>query len=186
MSASDISEEIRTALPGTEELIVQYVADYLVDDAAADDDDSLAVAHAILSSAAQTQLRDGSTGSDAVDKLLAKIEVLLKDVLSARAAASSKPKLTKLDKVVEMGKAGGLSGTLAFNESVDLESVNKGKASRVDVKKLEKQEAKLRAKIDKRSKRSMYEGSKLLDQAKKQQSYEEMFMKVRCSMPPRE
>jgi ATP-binding cassette, subfamily F, member 3 len=43
---------------------------------------------------------------------------------------------------------------------------------------LEKQEAKLRAKIEKRSKRSMYEGSKLLDQQKKQQSYEEMFMKV--------
>jgi ATP-binding cassette, subfamily F, member 3 len=48
----------------------------------------------------------------------------------------------------------------------------------VDVKKLEKQEAKLKAKIEKRSKRSMYEGSKLLDQQKKQQSYEEMFMKV--------
>ena len=38
----------------------------------------------------------------------------------------------------------------------------------MDVKKLEKQEAKIRAKIDKRSKRSMYEGSKLLDQQKKQ------------------
>lgn len=42
------------------------------------------------------------------------------------------------------------------------------RASRVDIKKLEKQEAKLRAKIEKRSKRDLYEGSKLLDQAKKQ------------------
>jgi ATP-binding cassette subfamily F protein 3 len=50
----------------------------------------------------------------------------------------------------------------------------------VDVKKLEKQEMKLRAKIEKRAKQShsLYEGSRLLDQAKKQQSYEEMFMKV--------
>ena len=70
------------------------------------------------------------------------------------------------------------------------------RASRVDIKKLEKQEAKLRAKIEKRSKRDLYEGSKLLDQARKQvirysathasfsliklpqQSYEEMFMKA--------
>ena len=42
------------------------------------------------------------------------------------------------------------------------------RASRVDVKKLEKQEAKLRAKIEKRARRDLYEGSKLLDQYKKQ------------------
>lgn len=42
------------------------------------------------------------------------------------------------------------------------------RASRVDIKKLEKQEAKLKAKIEKRSKRDLYEGSKLLDQARKQ------------------
>ena len=71
------------------------------------------------------------------------------------------------------------------------------RASRVDVKKLEKQEAKLKAKIEKRARRDLYEGSKLLEQAKKQvrlrflllsacfltspdpkQSYEEMFMQV--------
>ena len=97
------------------------------------------------------------------------------------------------------------------------------RASRVDVKKLEKQEAKLKvcmgciclvgssdgglmclcylrqAKIEKRARRDLYEGSKLLDQHRKQvsstilyvkdsvhqlvcqQNYEEMFMKVRSS-----
>jgi len=34
------------------------------------------------------------------------------------------------------------------------------------------------AKIEKRSRRDLYEGSKLVEMAKKQQSYEEMFMKV--------
>ncbi|KAG5733147.1 hypothetical protein E4T56_gene13597, partial [Termitomyces sp. T112] len=34
------------------------------------------------------------------------------------------------------------------------------------------------AKIEKRSKRDLYEGSKLLDAHRKQQSYEEMFMKI--------
>jgi hypothetical protein len=42
------------------------------------------------------------------------------------------------------------------------------RASRVDVKKLEKQEAKLKAKIEKRARRDLYEGSKLLEQKKKQ------------------
>jgi ATP-binding cassette subfamily F protein 3 len=78
-------------------------------------------------------------------------------------------------------------------------------ASRVDVAKLAKAEAKikvslkpqshiplfqllkpgsiaaclsLQAKIEKRSRRDLYEGSKLVEMAKKQQSYEEMFMKV--------
>lgn len=49
-------------------------------------------------------------------------------------------------------------------------ALNLCRASRVDVKKLEKQEAKLRAKIEKRSRRDLYEGSKLLDQYKKQVS----------------
>lgn len=63
-------------------------------------------------------------------------------------------------------------------------SNNKARASRVDVKKLEKQEAKLKvcvhigyaflnyhvhqAKIEKRSRRDLYEGSKLLDAHRKQ------------------
>jgi hypothetical protein len=38
----------------------------------------------------------------------------------------------------------------------------------VDGKKLEKQEAKLKAKIEKRARRDLYEGSKLLEQTKKQ------------------
>ena len=66
-------------------------------------------------------------------------------------------------------------------------SLKKSRASRVDVKKLEKQEAKLRvsfscavelfrltyalkAKIEKRARRDLYEGSKLLDQHRKQVS----------------
>ena len=81
-----------------------------------------------------------------------------------------------------MSKTATMSSTLAFAEGVDLESINKGKASRVDVKKLEKQEAKLRAKIEKRARRpggDLYEGSKLLKETKAKESYEEMFMKVR-------
>ncbi|KAH9005731.1 P-loop containing nucleoside triphosphate hydrolase protein [Lactarius hatsudake] len=153
MSSYDIAEKIRESLPGTEEILVQYLSGYLVDDAS-DDEDILQVARYILESIAMDK-------PDYAEK-----------------ASRSGPKLQRLDKVLDMSKTGAMSNTIAFSEGVDLESINKGKASRVDVKKLEKQEAKLKAKIEKRARRDLYEGSKLLEQTKKQQSYEEMFMKI--------
>ena len=87
---------------------------------------------------------------------------------------------TRLDKAVQM-KQQNMSATIAMSGTVDLDSVNKGQASRVDLGKLAKAEAKLKAKIEKRERgkaRDLYQGSKLIDMQKKQQSYEEMFMKV--------
>ncbi|PPQ98907.1 hypothetical protein CVT24_003538 [Panaeolus cyanescens] len=169
MSSEDIAEEIRNTFPGTEEVIVQYLAGYLVDDAG-EDEDVLQVAQEILRSVARDRL-------DALSALMNNLANLLEEQLNARIKNKSRPRLQKLDKVMDMSKS-HLSNTIALSEGVDLESINKGKASRVDVKKLEKQEAKLRAKIEKRSRRDLYEGSKLLDTYRKQQSYEEMFMKI--------
>ncbi|KAL4065787.1 P-loop containing nucleoside triphosphate hydrolase protein [Scleroderma yunnanense] len=170
MSAQEIAREIRSVFPDTEEPIVQYLSGYLVDDAG-EDEDVLQVANDILSSLGMNRPGD-------VQRLMARLRDLLSEHLAARAKNSNRPKLMKLDKVVDMSKAGSLSNTIALSEGVDLESINKTKASRVDVKKLEKQEAKLRAKIEKRARRDLYEGSKLLDQHRKQQTYEEMFMKI--------
>ncbi len=76
-----------------------------------------------------------------------------------------------------MSKINAMSNTIALSEGVDPGSINKGKcvyyicylialflicsgrASR-DVKKLEKQEAKLKAMIEKRARRYLYESSK--------------------------
>ncbi|THH17198.1 hypothetical protein EW146_g3568 [Bondarzewia mesenterica] len=171
MSSSDIAEEIRNILPGTEEIVVQYLSGYLVDDDASEDEDILQVARYMLGSLAMGKEKQ-------VELLMRKLGELLQDQLKARENNRPGPKLQRLDKVMDMSKTGAMSNTIAFTEGVDLESINKGKASRVDVKKLEKQEAKLKAKIEKRSRRDLYEGSKLLEQQKKQQSYEEMFMKI--------
>ena len=83
----------------------------------------------------------------------------------------------QLDKTFSM-RHQQMSATIAMSGKVDLESNTKGQASRVDLGKLAKAEAKLRAKNEKRSKRDLYQGSKLIEMAQKQQSYEEMFMKV--------
>ncbi|CAK5264977.1 unnamed protein product [Mycena citricolor] len=169
MSSADIAEEIRESFPGTEEVIVQYLAGYLVDDAG-EEEDVLQVAHQILSSVAGGR-------DDVLEKLMLRLASMLEGTLRERMERQAGPKLHKLEHVLDMSK-GTMSNTLAFTEGVDLESINKGKASKVDVKKLEKQEAKLRAKIEKRSRRDLYEGSKLLDSHRKQQTYEELFMKI--------
>ncbi|TFK76654.1 hypothetical protein BDN72DRAFT_953193 [Pluteus cervinus] len=169
MSSEDIAEEIRTSFPGAEEVIVQYLSGYLVDDAG-EEEDVLQVAQQILSSLAGGRV-------DVVQKLMHRLGDLLEEQLTARMKKRGGPKLMKLDKAMDLSKT-AMSNTIALAEGVDLESINKGKASRVDVKKLEKQEAKLRAKIDKRARRDLYEGSKLLDAHRKQQTYEEMFMKI--------
>ncbi|KAJ7451155.1 P-loop containing nucleoside triphosphate hydrolase protein [Mycena latifolia] len=169
MSSEDIAEEIRESFPGTEEVIVQYLAGYLVDDAG-EEEDVLQVAREILESVAGDR-------DDVLEKLMLRLGDLLEDQLNERLKNRAGPKLHKLDKVMDMSKA-QMSSTIALSEGVDLESINKGKASKVDVKKLEKQEAKLKAKIEKRSRRDLYEGSKLLDAHRKQQTYEEMFMKI--------
>ena len=51
----------------------------------------------------------------------------------------------------------------------------------MDLNKLSKAEAKIKAKADKRSKKTgldLYEGSRLIDANKKQQEYEDLFMTV--------
>ncbi|KAI0042134.1 P-loop containing nucleoside triphosphate hydrolase protein [Auriscalpium vulgare] len=171
MSSIEIAEQIRSSLPGTEEIVVQYLSGYLVDDAS-EDEDILEVARYMLESVTIGK-------EDALEPLMKSLTGILQERLVQREKARGGPKLQRLDKVMDMSKAGAMSSTIAFAEGVDLESINKGKASRVDVKKLEKQEAKLKAKIEKRSRRDLYEGSKLLEQANKnKQSYEEMFMKI--------
>lgn len=119
MSSQEIAREIRSVFPDTEEPIVQYLSGYLVDDAG-EEEDVLQVANDILSSL-------GMDRPDDVQKLMARLRDILSDQLAARAKNSSRPKLMKLDKVVDMSKAGSLSNTIGLHEGVDLESINKTK-----------------------------------------------------------
>ena len=118
MSEEDIAEEIRTSFPGTEEIIVQYLAGYLVDDAG-EEEDVLQIAQEILKSVAGDR-------DDVLEKLMTRLGDILEDQLNARLKNKSKPKLQKLDKVMDMSKS-HLSNTIALSEGVDLESINKGK-----------------------------------------------------------
>lgn len=87
----------------------------------------------------------------------------------------------KLDQAISVGSQRNVSSTLGLvGATVDLESANTRKVeSRVDRKKLEKAERKIRAKQDKKEMKNVqYEASRLLDQPDSTQSYEEFFMAV--------
>ncbi|EJT98885.1 hypothetical protein DACRYDRAFT_24014 [Dacryopinax primogenitus] len=182
MAEYELSSLIRELLPETDEPVTQYLAGY-VTDPSTDAAEALSVSRSMLESFAPSLSSSASSSPSPsrpqtpteLDKVLTKIA----EVLDAREVDEGEGELRTLDRVMNMKRSAGMSATLALQGGgVDLESINKGKESRVDMKKLEKQEAKLRAKIEKRSRRDLYEGSKLLATQKKQQSYEEMFLKV--------
>ena len=118
MSSEDIAEEIRTYFPDSEEVVVQYLSGYLVDDAG-EEEDVLRVAREMLESLAGDQI-------DKLERLMTRLGDLLEDQLNARLKNQAGPKLQKLDKVMDMSKS-NISNTIAFGEGVDLESINKGK-----------------------------------------------------------
>lgn len=87
----------------------------------------------------------------------------------------------KLDQAINVGSQRNMSSTLGLTGStVDLESANARKVeSRVDKKKLEKAERKIRAKQEKKQMKTIhYESSRLLNQPDETMSYEEFFMAV--------
>ncbi|EDU40316.1 ATP-binding cassette sub-family F member 3 [Pyrenophora tritici-repentis Pt-1C-BFP] len=91
------------------------------------------------------------------------------------------PSAKKLDQAIHVGSSRNISSTLGLaGGAVDLESANTRKVeSRVDRKKLEKAERKLRAKQDRKEFKNVeYEASRLLNEPNEAQSYEEFYMAV--------
>ncbi|KAF2722728.1 ATP-binding cassette, sub-family F, member 3 [Polychaeton citri CBS 116435] len=167
-------------------VVASYAAGYLNHAAhqySDEGDDPLAEAAAVI-----TQLLLSASGdlSDAnevsVHNLVEKFVTRLNDQngndVERRQQA---PSARKLEQTIQVGAQRNVSSTLALaGGNVDLESANARKVeSRVDKKKLEKAERKLRAKQDKKDFKTVeYEASRLLDMPNDQQSYEEFFMAV--------
>lgn len=87
----------------------------------------------------------------------------------------------KLEQTIQVSSQRNISSTLGLTSGgVDLEAANARKVeSKVDKKKLEKAERKIRAKQDRKVMKNVeYEASRLLDQPDSAQSYEEFFMQV--------
>ena len=106
VSSEDIAEDIRNFLPGTEEIIVQYLAGYLLDlDDAAEDEDVLQVTRDSLESAGGSSSSQEKRGT--LDKLVNRLAELLQEPLTRREEknlAGRGTGLVRLDKVMDLSK----------------------------------------------------------------------------------
>ena len=177
--------EIRAQIPNADEVVVDYAAGYLNHAARqfSGEGDPLADAASVIVQLLLSASGDLSNENEvSVQNLVAKFISKLSDENGVDGERRQQaPSARKLSQTIQVGSQRNVSSTLGLTgNTVDLESANTRKVeSRVDKKKLEKAERKLRAKQDKKEFKTVeYESSRLLDQSDEQQSYEEFFMAV--------
>lgn len=149
------SQLIRQSIPDIDDAIIEYVVGYL------DETPSLADGEDAISDFIRPILLDAGGDEEGIHQLCEKLSKLF-------AKVNDKPStngLAKLEQPVNMLTSNSISATARLvNSSIDLEAVSGRKVgTRVDTKKLEKAEAKIKAKIEKRERRSNYEASKLIN-----------------------
>jgi ATP-binding cassette, subfamily F, member 3 len=182
--------EIRTQIPNIDPVLSEYSVGYLTHAAnsfASDADpnapsplqEAAATVSALLLSASGDLSRQNETSIQSlVDKFISRLNAANDTDGERRQMA---PSAKKLEQAIHVGSARNISSTLGLaGGAVDLESANTRKVeSRVDRKKLEKAERKLRAKQDRKEFKNVeYEASRLLNIPDETQSYEEFYMAV--------
>lgn len=113
----DFGEEVRSKLPDIDDTVLDYVDGYVNDEDSLDEDVP-AVVQELLESFAR-----GTPG--VLEELLGKLDIFLEQKYKDK-PRSNGPKLTRLDRVMDMSKS-GMSRTIALTEGVDLESIQKSK-----------------------------------------------------------
>ncbi|KAF1356732.1 ABC transporter domain-containing protein [Delphinella strobiligena] len=179
-----MQEEIRAQISGIDPVISDYAAGYLshASQAFSTEGDPLSEA-----AAAMTALLLSASGDLSGDNEVT-IQKLVNKLVSRLSASNGNggerrrqaPSARRLDQTIQVGSSKNVSSTLGLTGgAVDLEHTGRKVESRVDKKKLEKAERKLRAKQDRKEFKTVeYEASKLLDVTDDAQSYEEFFMAV--------
>ena len=182
--------EVRALIPNIDPIVSEYTAGYLnhASNAYVADADSGApsplseagdvIVELLMSASGDFSDENNVAISNLVEKFVAQLNDANGKDPERRQMA---PTARKLDQTINVGAQRNVSSTLALaGGNVDLESANARKVeSRVDKKKLEKAERKIRAKQDKKVMKNVeYEASRLLNQPSETQSYEEFFMAV--------
>ncbi|KAH2085147.1 hypothetical protein KXW86_009321 [Aspergillus fumigatus] len=180
--------ELQAQIPGLDRVISEYSVGYLTHASNAYVED--ANAPSPLSEAADmvTELLVSASGdfSEHNEKAIRNlVEKFISSLSSSDGVDAERRQMPftakKLDQAIHVGSQRNMSSTLGLaGGNVDLESANSRKVeSRVDRKKLEKAERKIRAKQEKKQMKTVqYEASRLLNQPESTLSYEEFFMAV--------
>lgn len=177
--------EISSILPALDPVIAEYSVGFLTHAATSTSPEAdLELAEAISSvtqillDAAPAAL-DPATVTATVARLVAQLEAKHG---SRKALSSAQAKSKRLDQTIHVASHRSISATMGLlGGGVDLDAVGSRKIeSRVDKKKLEKAERKIRAKQDKKTMKNVeYEASKLVGAGgDDQRAYEEFYMTV--------
>ncbi|BCR84938.1 putative AAA family ATPase GCN20 [Aspergillus chevalieri] len=179
--------ELQTQIPGLDRVISEYSVGYLTHASNAYVEDANAPSPLAEAADSVTELLVSASG-DFSDQNAEAIRNLVEKFitgLSARDGVDPERRqmpftAKKLDQAINVGSQRNMSSTLGLTGgNVDLESVGRKVESRVDRKKLEKAERKIRAKQEKKQMKTVqYESSRLLTQPDEAMSYEEFFMAV--------
>lgn len=176
--------EIRAQIPGIDPVVSDYSAGYLshASQTFSAEGDPLSDAAAtvialLLSASGDLSGQNEATIKNLVDKFVSRLSASNGTAGERRQQA---PSARKLDQALQVGSQRGISATLGLTgTAVDLEHTGRKVESRVDKKKLEKAERKLRAKQDRKEFKFIeYESSKLLDVTDEAKDYDEFFMAV--------
>ncbi|BDD61890.1 ATP-binding cassette sub- F member 3 [Monascus purpureus] len=181
--------ELQAQIPGLDHVISEYSVGYLTHASRAYVDDD-ATGRSPLSEAADTvtELLVSASGDFTSQNEEAIRNLVERFITSLSASDGIDPErrqmpftAKKLDQAINVASQRNISTTLGLaGGNVDLESANSRKVeSRVDRKKLEKAERKIRAKQEKKQMKTVqYESSRLLNQPTEAMSYEEFYMAV--------
>ena len=149
MSSALAVKRLRTALPDLDPDLYDYLVGYLRDSSTAQTcaEDDGAELDDMLRPAFESESDALSATSTDIDGLLAELRRLLVGDNDTTPRARAGP--AKLDSVFQLGKAPALSQAL-LPGAIDISATNKARETQVDLRKLEKAEAKLKAKAEKR------------------------------------
>ncbi|KAL2786209.1 P-loop containing nucleoside triphosphate hydrolase protein [Aspergillus keveii] len=180
--------ELQAQIPGLDRVVTEYSVGYLTHASEAYVEDANAPSPLAEAADMVTELLVSASG-DFSDQNQEAIRNLVEKFISSLNASDGIDAerrqmpfaAKKLDQAINVGSQRNISSTLGLaGGNVDLESVGTRKMeSRVDRKKLEKAERKIRAKQEKKQMKTVqYEASRLLDEPDAALSYEEFYMAV--------
>ncbi|KAL4899160.1 hypothetical protein BDW74DRAFT_119027 [Aspergillus multicolor] len=180
--------ELQSQIPGLDHVITEYSVGYLTHASKAYVEDVNAPSPVAEAADMVTELLVSASGDfsaqneEAIRNL---VEKFISSLSTSDGVDSERRQMPfaakKLDQAINVGSQRNMSSTLGLAAgNVDLESVGTRKMeSRVDRKKLEKAERKIRAKQEKKQMKTVqYEASRLLNEPDAAMSYEEFFMAV--------
>jgi ATP-binding cassette subfamily F protein 3 len=179
--------ELQTQIPGLDRVISEYSVGYLTHASNAYVEDANAPSPLAEAADSVTELLVSASGDFSEQNAEAIRNLVEKFITGLSASDGVDPErrqmpftAKKLDQAINVGSQRNMSSTLGLTGgNVDLESVGRKVESRVDRKKLEKAERKIRAKQEKKQMKTVqYESSRLLTQPDEAMSYEEFFMAV--------